>query len=67
MRREGERKVVGLSHFLSRPTTIQSLQNGEKMGEKRRRSVLDIIALLPPIANFLSFSTFFVFPFFFFA
>ena len=56
--------MVGLSHFLSRPTTIQSLQNGKKMGEKR--SVLDKIALLPPMANFLSFSTFFVFPFFFF-
>ena len=30
-RGEGERKVVGPSYFLSGPTTIQSLQNGEKM------------------------------------
>ena len=65
MRGGGERKVVGPSHFLSGSTTIQSLQNGEKMGEKRRKSMLDKIALLPPMANFLSFSTF-VFPQFFF-
>ena len=55
--------MVRLSHFLSRPITIQSLQNGEKMGEKR--SVLDKITLRPPMANFLSF-TFFSFFFFFF-
>ena len=61
---EEKRKVVGFSHFLSRPTTIQSLQNGKKIGEKR--SMLDKIALLPPMANFLSFSTFLSFPFFFF-
>ena len=56
--------MVGLSHFLSRPTTIQSLQNGKKTREKR--SMLDKIGVLPPMANFLSFSTFLSFPFFFF-
>ena len=64
-RGEGERKVVGPSCFLSGPTTIQSLQNGEKMGQKRRKSELDKIALLHPMANFLFFSTF-VFPSVFF-
>ena len=52
--------MVGPSHFLFGPTTIQSLQNREKM----RKNVLDKIALLPPMANLLSFSTF-VFPLFF--
>ena len=52
---------MGPSCFLSGPTKIQSLQNGEKM----RKSVLDKIALLHSMANFLSFSTF-VFPLFFF-
>ena len=53
--------MVGLSYFLSGPTTIQSLQNGEKM----RKSELDKIVILHPMTNFLSFSTF-DFPFFFF-
>ena len=44
---------MGPSCFLSGPTKIQSLQNGEKM----RKSVLDKIALLHSMANFLSFST----------
>ena len=55
---EGERKVMGSNCFLSGSTTIQSLQNGEKMGEKMRKIELDKIALLHLVANFLSFSTF---------
>ena len=53
--------MVGPNCFLSGPTTIQSLQNGEKM----RKSELDKIVILHPMTNFLSFSTF-DFPFFFF-
>ena len=49
---------MGSNCFFSESTTIQSLQNGEKMGEKRRKSKLDKIALLHLVANFLSFSTF---------
>ena len=58
--------MVGPSHFLSGPTTIQSLQNEKKMGEKRRKCLLDKIALLQLMTNFLSLSTVFVFPFLFF-
>ena len=36
--REREREVMGPSYFLSGPTTIQSLKNGEKMREKRKKS-----------------------------
>ena len=49
---------MGSNCFLSGSTTIQSLQNGEKMREKRRKIELDKIALLHLVANFLSFSTF---------
>ena len=34
MRRGGGEKVVGPSHFLSGPTTIQSLQNGREKEEE---------------------------------
>ena len=55
--------MVGPNCFLSGPTTIQSLQNGEKM----RKSELDKIVILHPMANFLSFCTFdFPLSFFFF-
>ena len=57
--------MVGFSHFLSGSTIIQSLQNEEKMGKKRRKCLLDKIALLHLMTNFLSFSTVSVFPFFF--
>ena len=40
--------------------------NLSKMGEKRRKCLLDKIALLHLMTNFLSLSTVFVFPFLFF-
>ena len=54
---------MGPNHFLSGLTTIQSLQNEEKIGEKRRKCLLDKIALFHLMTNFLSLSTVFVFPF----
>ena len=57
--------MVGPSHFLSGSTTIQSLQNGEKMGEKRRKSVMVQNCPSPSHDQFfvfllLSFRSFFV-------
>ena len=62
--REGERKVVGATSFLSSPFKIQFIQIREKIQVKSGKNIWT--KLPPPLITFLAFFLFFLFFFLFF-